>query len=1285
MRRGLSIARTLRPCLDLLRQEYVLVQAWKKTASYIRQHNWFSDTLELDLAAVDLPTFLDGIARDLEDPSSWKSAPLRLVLAPKSQDWWVHRTPEDSETSENVDGARRWLPRSADPEEEQRDLTNRLRPLAHVALRDQVVATALMLCLADRVETLQGDPRRRKVNRTTNKADQKPDPFMSYGNRLFCDREAGELRHRWGSMKLYGSFYQDYRTFLGEPWRRAAKATKEAGGSRTVIVQADIRRFYDQVTPDALHSALVDLRHPGDDPEFFELAERVLCWEWDERDRTAVERYVATNETRKLDLVALPQGLVSAGFWANVALLKFDGALKGEVLKEARIPVDGDFRVAHACRYVDDIRVVVLMSAGEHDAAAPSEVEDMAEASVTAWIQEHLDRNAAGLKLNCHKTKAVEAEANKPGRVLQSQRMNRIQSRVSGGFSASEGLELLEAIQGLLMLRAGFTRKRDSSEWTHAPKADVPEDTRARFGAFRYRKVVREIRAMLPDDTADAATRAERSRPGTSVLTRKELDEMTRTFALVLVDKWVHDPSNVRILLTALDLWPDATVLEDVLKLLVPWTEGDKGQPDALRVAWYCLSEVIRAGATETGLVQDEGARPDDPSIKDWRRRLVGAAWKVIRQSQPTLPWYLRQQAFLLLFTSGSLSARLHGERRESDPKHYLDLAAVLAGKAGHLRPAEYARHAVVLHRCFNQRVPGARWTRMRLEALAQYDPGFAAELLKNRDRPLDERWSGLVQQLLVEPASQHPASLDRIVMEAKIERNEPTLLRLALILLDRLKEERPEGPVPPWQIRIRESKKAQPGGGNGAFRWHSAQILDQDAVADLDLWRPPAFCRDTDRWRYQLGYLLRFVLARSPDFTANVNRSQPPVAPRYRSAVGSWAQRRYGGTHSQGAFGGDWLPISDWFERFLSALLWWPGRREDGHTREIDKGIEATRVWVEARKRRLDEAAGKATAMPFLPMAFSSDYLPKGLTRLRACIVQTTNPDESDFDGDLTLSSAPTRPRHRNHLTNALALVRQGLRARRPELADATDASPQAPDLDLLVLPELSVHPQDVERYLVPFAQTFKTIILAGVVYEELPPETTRLANTAVWVVPEYSEANGWNVRVRRQGKQNLAEPEQGKHHQGRPLIGYRPCQWIIECPSSPDIEGAAPLRLSAAVCYDATDLALAADLRERSDVFLIPALNKDVQTFDNLAVALSYQMYQLVAVANNGRYGGSSAHWPIGETHERRLLHLHGQNQPTLGFFEIPDVVEYRRTRVENLPPRLKWKAPPAGFRKK
>ena len=48
-------------------------------------------------------------------------------------------------------------------------------------------------------------------------------------------------------------------------------------------------------------------------------------------------------------------------------------------------------------------------------------------------------------------------------------------------------------------------------------------------------------------------------------------------FALVLIEKWVNDPSNVRILLIALDLWPEAELLEGVLSLLGPWTSSDMG------------------------------------------------------------------------------------------------------------------------------------------------------------------------------------------------------------------------------------------------------------------------------------------------------------------------------------------------------------------------------------------------------------------------------------------------------------------------------------------------------------------------------------------------------------------------------------------------------------------------------------------------------------------------------------------------------------------------------------
>ena len=313
---------------------------------------------------------------------------------------------------------------------------------------------------------------------------------------------------------------------------------------------------------------------------------------------------------------------------------------------------------------------------------------------------------APGLQLNRKKTVAVELETDRAGVVLQSQRMNRLQTRVSGGFTASEGLELLESIQGLLMLRSGFTRDADKSSWKYAPDPEVPEDTRARFGAFRYRKVVRDIRAMLPND-GDPGTEEIHAGPGMSVVTRPELDELTRSFAYVLIEKWVNDPSNVRILLVALDLWPEAELLQSVLDLLRPWNQGDQGNPGAQRVAWYCLSEVLRAGATETGFSGDPESRPEKLCLQEYRRPLISEAWAVLKQTEPMiLPWYVRQQAFFLLFASESYSTRLDSASVAEDPPHYRRMAALLAGNSEEIEPDSFARHAIVLHRCFQQEIP---------------------------------------------------------------------------------------------------------------------------------------------------------------------------------------------------------------------------------------------------------------------------------------------------------------------------------------------------------------------------------------------------------------------------------------------------------------------------------------------------------------------------------------------------------------------------------------------------
>tara|TARA_A100001391_G_scaffold160381_1_gene119016 strand:- start:5070 stop:5417 length:348 start_codon:yes stop_codon:yes gene_type:complete len=112
----------------------------------------------------------------------------------------------------------------------------------------------------------------------------------------------------------------------------------------------------------------------------------------------------------------------------------------------------------------------------------------------------------------------------------------------------------------------------------------------------------------------------------------------------------------------------------------------------------------------------------------------------------------------------------------------------------------------------------------------------------------------------------------------------------------------------------------------------------------------------------------------------------------------------------------------------------------------------------------------------------------------------------------------------------------------------------------------------------------------------------------------------------------------------------------------------------MSSAVCYDATDLSLAADLRDQTEMFVVPALNKDVGTFDNMASALHYHMFQHVVVANSGEFGGSSAHAPFKKPFQRTIFHAHGNEQVSIGFIELN--FELYRNGRENL------KTPPANF---
>ena len=1014
----------LEPRLDLVGEEYVLIQAWKKTSTYIRYHNWFSDTLGLDQAAVNLPAFMGEVRERLKDAKNWKNEPLRIVPAPKSQRWSVR---------EDV-----WGP-------EKGPKTARLRPLAHISLADQVVATALMLCLADRVETLQGDPRRSVDDKDARRK------VVSYGNRLYCEEINEILRHRWGSTKLYRAYSQDFATFLSRP-EIAGRTTPIAKGRHLYIVHADLREFYDRVRPSLLSSAIARIRQGDDDPSFYSLAASLLDWGWHPSDERDVRIYEKQVELEDFTRVALPQGLVASGFFANIVLLAFDEVLSGAIGNE----IESGILLVDACRYVDDLRILVgvpstsKLSTGELGRA------------VTDWLEQALEENATGLSLSPKKTRVEPLGGGERPPIRQSAKMKRIQTAVSGGFDALGGEEILGAIQGLMRTQESHSIEDDSG-WRLSPVPDVRDETVARFGAARYRTTFRSIRPLLQDDDApgDLKIGIDDTLPGERLRarrTRGELDEDARAFALGLIQRWVDDPSNVRLLRIGLDLWPDVKLLQEVLSLLRPFTEKGGGRLAPRRVAWYCLAEVLRAGATETGIVPDLESLPLKVDLEAYLKELVREAARLVALPGTSIPWYLRQQALLFLAAYGPGQAPVTRTGRVPETRHYRELIRFLRGEGSELRltSSTFATLAVLARRAFVDRdkaigltVPGL--DQLRAVQIARKDPSFVLELIDTETQAFaaDELPARIREDLCrdSDSAVRDQDTLARLVLNTHPIgplRNELSLLRFATAFLNEWEQqESPPEVITPGQVMLNLGKD------HAIARIEELRIVGSRVGPSGSLYEVAKWCEAGERWRIQLGFLMRFILSGEPDFTRPVRRTSWKASEScYRPAESHWYQRLYGLFSGQPAFGDDWLPITEWMEGFLLALLRWPGCRAPEGFDWVGRDMDRARTQIGKRIKELEGHRGSATGTLVLPLAAKPPTASKTKRPLRACVVQTVVPGYGDFrETDLELDRPSIRRKHRNHLSAALAAIERMLALR--ETHKGRDGR-----LDWLILP---------------------------------------------------------------------------------------------------------------------------------------------------------------------------------------------------------------------------------------
>ncbi|MCC7338741.1 MAG: RNA-directed DNA polymerase [Pirellulaceae bacterium] len=1260
----------MQPALRQISEEYLLVAAWKKAHDYIRRHNWYADVLELDLTNANLGETISAISRELASEEPIASDPIRLVLAPKSQQWELKKNKWT-----NVD-----------------NLATKLRPLAHLTVRDQTIATAFMMLMANVAETRQGDPRQSTI-------DAHKSGMVSYGHRLFCDNTDQKLQFRWGNATIYRQYFQDYQCFVKRPREIISNYFGEDDDSWAVVT-ADLSQFYDRVRPELLHSAVERMLGNKSDKQFIDKFKSFFNWSWLPDDASAAAKYAIRSKPdpiTEFEHIALPQGLVVSGFFANVVLLDFDAA----VVDQFERPQEEGWSIVDYCRYVDDMRFVIRLS-DEIKSKKPSEQESLIKQHIGDLLSGLLSNHANGLISKPEKLAVVLGTNVSGGTVQFATVMDRINRNASGVMDAAIGEETLDLIEGLLhSTRTKPLVLGDRFQGTVLDKQpDIREETVARFAAHRFRIAFRTLRPMTepasiekkepqvdePDSDDAPWIGTTNTAPG---ITRKDLDHKAYYFASQLIERWVLDPSNMRLLRVALDINPNPETLALVVELLSDIVFAKGRESEKKLVACYCAAELLKAGATETGLVDDPDKLPEASDLVDYQTKLGEFATRVVG-SNTRFPWYLLQQAHLFL---ACFDKQSHPTTNVKDPQieSHIILRNVVSGDYSPVPDSQVPSFAFVhmqIHgiddaaRCFLNRWRHADspWKSRWLNTIVLEQPAFAEYLWNLLDSSEKRDWKHLFLQfgngdstnltdLTAFDSQLQYSLLDVARSHANPFKQEYLLLHFALKLLKQ-KILGSQLLITPQRVTIR------------ARDWtglDSRNFPIDDDLFTVELsaqnhedprFQVPDWIEPNSRWKYQLGMLLRVLLTGQPDYTRSIGSRVAWTRIKYKPYRSSWLRRRYGMFNGRESFGPPWLPITSWTGDLLTALLQWPGfPRYDSDFPASFTESQLEKLLTQ-RIELLKRMYGKASKLSLLPTRHtkltSGSSSPNNgsttRTSMRVAIAQSVIPRQTDFQHDPTLDDPSYRRRHRRHLASVFAGVEKMLQVR------ATHVE-HAPGIDLLVLPELSLHRSDIFSLVLPFVRRNHCMVCCGLVFHELNPGDENLINVAAWVLPVLQPTGTLDIQLIYQGKCNLTKEEKDLG-----ISSFRPAQWIFEILDT--ASGNKLWAMSSAVCYDATDLALAADLRDHTEMFVVPALNKDVGTFDNMAAALHYHMFQHVVVANSGEFGGSSAHAPFKESHKRTVFHVHGNEQVAIGFFEL-DLTLYRQNHTS-------LKTPPAGLKR-
>lgn len=1292
---------------EFLTDPLLMALAWKKSHEYIRTANWYADNFELDVSAIDLPNRCSEWVQDIRGCLKFKE--LELVPAPKTKDWEFKRPDDPLQLAEYK---LIWQPKN------NGDESIGLRPLAHMGIREQSIMTLVMMCMANDVESRQGDP-------STGYNEVHEKGVVSYGNRLYCHYKDGQAEHSYGSATTYSKYYADYRKFLERPYHFARKERDEKADEEEVyLIELDISKFFDRVNRDLLIKKVEGFSSRGlmsygrGGAVLTNVLNAFRRWEWSD---TAKELFKETCSSKGIADApqGLPQGLVASGFLANIYMADFDDDIS--CLIGSAIDENGYVRLCDYCRYVDDMRFVIVGPSREKidglgvdklkngDTGSGGYLNVIKDLVIESLISK---LSALNLKVNSEKTK-IELFRGKS--VGISRTLEDIQSNVSGPVSYEDAEIHLGQLESLLVLSSGSDVEQVGGSGRFNRLAsiekdmfDVREDTLKRFAANKISKLLSNIRHLTSRDTDS------NGQPLAG-----DWDYLQERLARRFIACWSRDPSLVHMLKKGLELFPSTRILEPVLDQLdylidpsIRIFVGQSDDQDAKKAAVgrYCLSEVFRHSAAVIHR-KDREAIPAHADIDAYFELLQSHAIKFSEhknrandepenrrlddgeRSIAKFNFLEAQARFLLL-------VRLDTTLESSSGCWFQDLIFKLAAgfrnidvqdkvasrdiAVGVLVARQLVDKPKPLLRAFSALLKERDDCAEILELVAIQDPDLFRSLILHA-RPLRYMWledpkvNELIGKLYIgiRPSAKPladisaPLALCRLIMRRDNPfGNEIMALRLMQALLGEaasFSAAEPDDVIDLAKTTVdfrafHSPPKFEAFSENMVVKPHFRQSLGAVA-AHLQSEHGESFILQ------RIALCVRSALAGSCDPTGFGQSFTSRVG--YRGIKTTQFKRQIGLLTTPESLAGEAAQFTGWLTTLLSKLLKWPGIRvnDQGYVWPVELTISSVGKLIDDRLARLRDCYCKQSGMPGLPELVSPSWS-EAKRELIVTMVQSRLPQKEDFVmHGLFLDDRDYRVRHRRHLARVAKLVTKHVEAQHIK-PPANGEREQ--DIDLVVLPELSVHPDDMD-ILVHLSRKTHAIVVAGLGFIS-QPGVIGPNNCAVWVVPRKHNGNQ-NEVIRFQGKYHMTDPEKVMKIQP-----WRPYQLMVEL-AHPAFPAAPGFMLTSAVCFDSTDIALSADLRDKSHALLIPALNRDVNTFDSMVEALHYHMYQHVVLVNTGEFGGSYAMAPYEERHKRLIAHSSGNDQVAINTFKM-NMFDFRRDGIgSSMKSGVKPKQAPAG----